>query len=266
MVIWYPVRGEDRLLNAVSAALVLLLLSLGFDVLKLPAKLAPGRPPWPQFVGLCCLVVLNAILMWTSARDDFLRRRYGVPRVAASLFLFTVAATAAMFLRGFWEGIYVLDLNGPTDPRVLLTVCIGGQLAMMLFMSAYFLKKTDSAPVREFKSADARAHAFLQSWLRGEMTDVPSFKNALAPVRADLQTLQEKVSSTVNLIAPGERQYARDVASLFAKVSALFGDVPEASVIRDARAFIRENGDDLEKVFGGAPWRRLKRGPRDGHS
>lgn len=255
---WFPTLREDRYLNIVAAALVLLLLSLGFEILKLPALISPERPPLPQFVGLVALLMLNAIVMWSAARDDFLRLSYGAPKVAATLLFLTLLASLAFFTRGLWDGTYIIDLDRPVDMRRVLTIAIGGQFVIMVFMSAYFLKKTDSADVRKLKRTAAAGRHFLEDWLAGKIPDAARFNERYTRLATDLAAMPETARTAGASLPPPEAEHARALGSFFSALNDYIAARPDAAAMANGKSFAEEREDMVRQIIHRKAFRLFK--------
>jgi hypothetical protein len=258
---WFPTLREDRYLNVIAGALVLLLLSLGFEILKLPTNVSPDRPPLPQAVGFCALVMLNAIIMWSSARDDFVRTAVGLRKVAMTLLLFTSGASAAFLIRGTWDGTYAIDVGERIDRRQALTIAIGGQFVIMIFLAVYFLKKADGGAVRQFKRSANLARPFLADWLGGKIRDPADFNARFQAMSATLAAMPQSAQSAAELLPPAEADYAKEVGSFYGEVWQYISTRPDAMALKNGRSFVKGKEQLVEKTLGARTYKRIADGP-----
>ncbi len=255
---WVPSVGEERYLNLVAATLVLVLLSLGFEILKLPASISPNRPPVPQFVGLFALILLNLVLTWLAARDDFVRFSFGFPRVMKSLGVFMLASAIAFLVRGMWDGSFVIDTSRPISWSVVATIGIAAQFVTMLFFSTYFLKKTDTAKVREYKRLLRGVRQFVENWLGGTLDNEAEFEVAYQLVVADMKALPEVARELRHLVPRAEAEHARMQADLANQIAAYLGKRPTAQAIQNASAFRTQHNADIRLLLGQKAMARIE--------
>jgi len=241
--IWIPSTGEEKVLNLVALALVLLLVALGFDVLKLPATIAPNRAPIPQLIGLLALLVLNLVLFWTVARDDYVRFGYGFPRVVATFAFLSVICSVAILIRGLWDGTYALDPTQPLLWNSVLGISIAGQFTAMAFCATYLLKKTDNAKVREFKRLAKAVRGFVEAIAEGNLRD-DAFEDAFAAVSPDMRALPETARAARLALNEPEAEYASNFATASNRLAELLDDVPTVAISRGI-AILRKDEEAL---------------------
>src|SRR5207248_992911 len=157
-------------------------------ILKLPATTALDRPPWLLASGLAVMALLNVALDWPHARDDYLRGRYGLPRVSGTVVIVGLSFSLAMLIRGMFAGAYTLDLWRTIDWRTVVAVLIGGQFATLLFFATYWLRRTEANPVRAFKKAAASIRPFAAA-IRDSLLRESNYEAAYAPVKAQLEVI-----------------------------------------------------------------------------
>jgi hypothetical protein len=257
--LWIPGTGEERYLNLISFGLVLLLLSLGFDLLKLPETISPDRPPLPQFLGLCALLLLNLVLTWVAARDDYLRFSYGFPRVLITFTLLTASFTGAFLLRGLWDGNYILDTSQKFAFREVLTVLIGGQFASLAFFSTYLLKKGDSSPVRNFKKAAGAIRSFATSLNEGKLRG-EDFEAAYKIVGPEMEAMSEAARALQLIIGRDEARFASNFGDASKRVAAILADTPTASIGQAIESIRTNEPQALSILFGHKPSRQRRTG------
>lgn len=257
-MIWFPVHKEDRYLNFIAFGVVFLLLALGFEILKLPAQLAPPHSPLLQIMGLCAFLVLNSIIIWMAARDDFIRPRYGLPRAAATLLILTLASTAAFLIRGLLNGSYVTAIGEPINIQHAIAIMIGGQVVISAFMAVFFLKKTDTAKVREFKRHSKAIRSFMKDWLFGEIRDPVRFGERYRALADAMKKMPETAIAAGEVVWEREAEYARLTGAFFAEVHQYIFDMPDASIMKGGAAFVEGREDMVKTLLGEKALKRIK--------
>jgi hypothetical protein len=246
---WVPSTGEEAVLNFVAASFVLLLLAFGFDILKLPANIAPNRPPLVQAIGLMALIFLNLVLFWTVAREDYLRFAYGFPRVIKTFVLVSLLASGAILTRGWWDKTYLIDPNLPLDVRGVITVAIAGQFVAMAFCATYLLKKTDTAKVREFKKNYKAAQDFIDAMIGQRLTG-PDFEEEFARVGPDIASLSESARAARLALDPFEAAQAEKIGVQANKFVSLVGNVPTAAIVDTFKGYLEHEREMLKTLVG----------------
>jgi hypothetical protein len=221
---WIPSRGEERYLNVISFLLVVALLSLGFEILKLPAAIAPNRPPLAQFVGFCDLAVLNMALIWNAARDDYVRLSYGFPRALASFAVVTLITTGGFLLRGLWDGTYALDTSREIAWNDVLTILIGGQFATMAFFATFLLAKSEATKVRQFKRDAGEIRSFARRLEKG--LEGREFDTAYSQISAKMIDMPTKAAELGQIVVAAEANYALKYANAANQVAEVFKHAP----------------------------------------
>lgn len=257
-MIWFPVHKEDRYLNLIAFGVVFLLLALGFEILKLPAQLAPPHSTLLQVIGLCAFIVLNGTIIWMAARDDFIRARYGLPRVAVTLLVLTLAFTAAFLVRGLLNGSYVIAIGEPINHQHAIVIAIGGQAVITAFMSVFFLKKADTAKVREFKRNSDAIRSFLKAWLSGEIRDPAKFDERFRALAGAMKEMPETAAAAGEVVPEREAEYARLAGAFFAEVHQYIFDMPDASIMKGGEAFTVGREKMVKTLLGEKVLKRIK--------
>jgi len=231
-IFWLPSAGEERYLNLIALALVLILLALGFDILKLPSVISPDRPPLPQLVGLGAILTLSLVLTWVAARDDYLRFRHGFPRVLATFILLSALVSGAFLIRGWWAGIYTINLAQRVNCRDALTVLIGGQFTVIAFFSTFLLKKGETADVRKFKKSANAIRSFVAGLCDGTLTG-ESYENAYEVAKGELASISAISTSLQLIVDKTEAKFASEFAAASARVAAVLAVAPTQSEARE---------------------------------
>lgn len=248
-LVWVPSTGEESILNLVALALVVLLVALGFDVLKLPATIAPDRPPIPQVAGLGALLMLNLVLVWTLARDDYVRFGYGFPRAAATLALLSLLASGAILVRGLWDGTYQVDPAQPFLWSSVIGIAIAGQFVSMAFCATYFLKKTDNAKVREFKRLAKPVCRFVEAVGSGRLQG-KEFEDCYAAILPDMVALPETARAARLALDRSEAEYAYNFGLASNRLTELLRDVLTADIPRKILELRRDEKALLVAIVG----------------
>lgn len=246
-LLWIPSSDDESVLNLVSFALVLLLLAFGFDVLKLPATIAPDRPPIVQLVGFAALACLNIVMVWTVARDDYLRFSYGMPRAVATYVVVSAVCSAAFLVRGLWDGTYVIDIRRSLDPHGVAGVAIAGQFCAMAFSSTYLLKKTDTGKVRDFKRSQRLIKSFLEAMIDRQLRG-SDYNKEFARVEPDMTSLLETARMARAALDPVEANYALDYAEASKRLAAEIKQVPTAAIEQRFSKYLEEEPAMLLKL------------------
>jgi hypothetical protein len=230
--------------------LVFVLLALGFDVLKLPATIAPDRTPWLLASGLAAMALLNLALVWPHARDDYLRGRYGLPRVSGTVVIVGLSFSLAMLIRGMFAGAYALDPWRAIDWRTVVTILIGGQFATLLFFAAYWLRRTEANAVRAFKKAAASIRPFAAA-IRKSRLHESNYEAAYAPVKAQLEVIGSTAEELSLVVEPNEAAFARTYVEAAKTLATILKDAPTAGIEQTLGSLRAAHKDDLATLCEG---------------
>ena len=247
--IWIPSTAGESTINLVALVLVLVLVSLGFEVLKLPSTIAPDVPTVARVVGVFALISLNLTLMWTIARDDYLRFSHGFPRIAATLAVLTIGGSIAILVRGLLAKSYVIDPELALDDRTIIEIAIGSQLVAMTFCATYLFKKTDNAKVREFKRFASSTREFAVALGAGELAS-RDFESAFKKIALDMKALTETARLAVPALDPEEANYAVIFAKAAMDLAEWLDMVPTVAIPAAVEELRAEENSPLAMILG----------------
>lgn len=247
--IWIPSTAGERTINLVAFVLVLVLVSLGFEVLKLPSTIAPDVPTAARAFGVLFLISLNLTLMWTIARDDYLRFSHGFPKTVLTLAVLTIGASIAMLARGLLAKNYVIDPELALDCRKIVEIAIGSQLVAMTFCATYLFKKTDNAKVREFKRFANSTREFVVALGAGELAG-RDFESAFKKTAPDMKALTETARLAVPALDCDEASYAVIFAKAAKDLAERLEMVPTVAIPATVEELGAEENSPLAVIVG----------------
>jgi hypothetical protein len=254
--LWLP--SEERYFNIGIALLVLILLALGFEILKLPTRISPNLPAALQLAGLTVLAILNLIIIWLAAgRDDFVRFSFGFPRVLVTALILMAACTLAFLIREWVAGSVIIDRSQPVSCSSVIGVCLGGQFVALLIFAAFFVKKTDTK-AREFKKQLRASRTFVKCWASGQIDSVARLKEVYARAEASMKELSKTATALHQSVASQESEYAERMGRIAQSVASRIESGPEAALTGQKFELDDDQAAEIDAFLGTRRWRATR--------